>query len=103
MPDTPIHVGPLEPLLSDPTVTSIQIDQQGVRFIKNGLIQTSTITFESDAQRWQLIEDILAACGETLSAEHQPVDCMLADGTRVHATHAPLLLSLDKRGSEHGI
>ncbi|MBI5670648.1 MAG: hypothetical protein HZC41_21865 [Chloroflexi bacterium] len=100
MTDSPINVGPLEPLLADPAITSISIDEQGVRYTRNGLTQISEFTFESDTQRWQVIEGILAACGETLSAEHPTVDCTLADGTRVHAGYAPLLMSLHKPGSE---
>ncbi len=95
--DSSIQAGPLEPLLSDPAITSITIDEHAVGYTRNGLTQISEVAFESHAQRWQVIESILAACGETLSSEHPMVDCTLADGTRVQATHAPLLLSLDKR------
>jgi pilus assembly protein CpaF len=98
MTDTPIDVGPLEPLLADPMVTSITVDGQAVCYTRNGLTQISEITFESDTQRRQVIAGILAACGESLSIEHPTVDCKLADGTQVHAAHAPLLLTLDKRG-----
>lgn len=96
MTDTPIDVGPLEPLLADPLVTSITVDGQAVCYTRNGLTQISEITFESDTQCWQVITSILAACGESLSTEHHTVDCTLADGTRVHATYAPLLLTLAK-------
>lgn len=103
MTNIPIDVGPLEPLLADPTITAITIDEQGVRFIRNGLTQTSAIAFENDARRWQVIESILTACGQTLSAAQPTVGCTLSDGTRVRAGLAPLTLSLHKRGSEQGI
>jgi pilus assembly protein CpaF len=103
MSEAQIPMGPLEPLLADPAITSITIDRQAVRYTRNGLTQISEITFESDAQCWELIDSILAACGETLSAEHHTLDCTLADGTRVRATHVPLLLSLEKHGSEQRV
>lgn len=103
MTDSSVQIGPLEPLLADPMITSITVDGQGVCYIRSGLTQISEITFESDIQCWQVITGILVACGETLSSEHPTVDCTLADGTRVHATHAPLLLTLDKRGSEQAV
>lgn len=95
-----MNMGPLEPLLTDPEITAIYIDAQGVRYSKNGLNQMSEITFENDAQWWQLIESIVRACGITLSADHPTVDSTLMDGTRVEAVYTPLSLSLHKRGSE---
>ena len=100
MTDAPINGGPLEPLLADPAITAIYVDGQGVRYTRNGLSQMSAITFENEAQRRQVIEHILAACGESFSADHHPIDCTLADGTRVHAAYEPPSLSLYKRGSE---
>lgn len=96
MTDSSITVGPLEPLLADPAITSITIDGQGVRYTKNGLTQISEFAFESDTQRWQVIAGILAACGVTLSADHDRVDCVLTDGTQVHAKYDPLTVSLTK-------
>lgn len=95
-----MNLGPLDALLADPAITAIYIDAQGVRYSKHGLNQASEITFENDVQRWQVIESIVSACGETLSADHPMVDCTLTDGTRVHAEYSPLSLSLHKRGTE---
>jgi pilus assembly protein CpaF len=103
MTDLPMNLGPLDALLADPAITAIFIDGQGVRYSKNGLTQASDIAFENDAQRWQVIESIVSACGETLSTDRPTVDCTLTDGTRVHAEYAPLSLSLDKRGSEQAV
>jgi pilus assembly protein CpaF len=100
MTNYPMNAGPLEPLLADPAITAIYIDAQGVRYSKHSLIQASEITFENDAQRWHIIESIVSACGETLSADYPMVDCRLTDGTRVHAEYVPLSLSLHKRGTE---
>lgn len=100
MTDLSMNMGPLESLLADPDITTIHIDGQGVRYSRNSQAQTSEITFENDAHRWQVLASIVSACGETLSAVHPTVDCTLTDGTRVHAEYAPLSLSLHKRGTE---
>jgi pilus assembly protein CpaF len=100
MTDLPMNLGPLDALLADSAITAIYIDGQGVRYSKHGLTQMSEITFENDVQRWQVIESVVSACGETLSADHPTVDCTLTDGTRVHVVYMPLSLSLHKQGSE---
>jgi Flp pilus assembly CpaF family ATPase len=93
---TPIDVGPLDPLLADPAITAIYLDEAGVRFTKDGITQFSAVDFVNSDHRRQVIENMLAACGETLSSDHDRVDCVLADGTRVHAEYAPLAVSLTK-------
>jgi pilus assembly protein CpaF len=96
----PINAGPLEPLLADAGVTAIYLDEEAIRYEKAGVMHTSDIQFESDDQRRQVIGSIVSAGGATLSASNPVVDCVLGDGTRVHAEYAPLSLSLHKRGSE---
>lgn len=93
---SPINFGPLESLLADPAITAIYIDIQNVRYTKAGQTLASDIVFESDVQRRQLIERILASCVEVPSADRHTVDCTLTDGTRVQVVYAPLSLSLHK-------
>lgn len=98
MTHVPLDLGPLEPLLADPAVTAIYIDEDSLRFDKAGAAHTSGLRFDSDSQRRQVIESIVAACGALLAAASPEVDGVLADGTRVHATFAPLHLALHKPG-----
>lgn len=93
----PIDAGPLEAFLADPAITAIYLDETSVRFTKEDITQPSSVDFVNDDQRRQVIENILAACGETLSADHDKVDCVLTDGTQVHAEYEPLTVSLSKR------
>lgn len=93
----PIDPGPLEVLLTDPAVTAIYLDSETVRYEKAGTTHTSGVRFESDGQRRQVIESIVAACGVVLTADHPAVDGVLSDGTRVCATFAPLSMVLHKR------
>jgi Flp pilus assembly CpaF family ATPase len=57
---------------------------------------SDSLPFESDNQRREVIESIVAAGNAVLSANNPVVDCVLADGTQVHAEYGPLSLSLHK-------
>lgn len=98
MTDTAIDIGPLEPLLADEAVTAIVIDGAGVRCVRHGAMQTTSILFASDDQLRRVIESIVRAGGETISDDRPIAACVLADGTRVLAGLAPLKLSLFKQG-----
>lgn len=96
MPHPPSDLGPLEPLLADSAITAVYITAHAIRYEKDGVMHTSAIMFESDAQRRDIIESIVAAGGASLSPANPVVDCVLTDGTRVHATYHPLELTLHK-------
>lgn len=96
MANNAIDAGPLEPLLADAAVTAIFIDDRAIRFEKDGATQTSDISFENDAQRWQFIMGVLEACGLVLTPDQPTADGVLADGTQVSAQYVPLTLSLRK-------
>lgn len=96
MSHSPINIGPLSQLLADDAITAIQITEDIVNYEKAGVIYSSDIKFESDDQRRQIIESIVAAGGEMLSLNKPVADCVLADGTQVHAEFTPLSLSLRK-------
>ncbi len=97
MSNLPIDMDPLKHLLAHPAITAIYLDETGVRFTKEDITQFSGVDFVNDDQRRRVVEDILAACGETLSPDHNMVDCVLADGTQVHAEYAPLTVYISKR------
>lgn len=96
MSNLPIDVGPLEALLADPAITAIYFDGNGIRCTRAGVTLPGAVDFVNDDQRRQVIENILAACGVTLSADNNRVDCVLTDGTQVHAEYDPLTVSLTK-------
>lgn len=92
-----MNVGPLEPLLSNAAITAIHI-RTTIHYEKSGATHSSDLQFSSDNQRWQVINSIVRAGGMTLSADNPVVDCVLADGTQVHAEYEPLSMSLRKAG-----
>ena len=93
----PIVLGPLEALLEDSQITAIHIHPAGIRYEKAGQSHDSSLAFESEAQRRQVIDSIVQAGGKTLSTANPVVECVLSDGTRIHAEDAPLSLSMYKR------
>lgn len=92
----PINIGPLSQLLDDEAITAIHITEDMVNYEKAGVTHSSDIKFESDDQRRQIIKNIVSAGGEILSPNKPVADCVLADGTQVHAEFNPLSLSLRK-------
>ena len=93
----PIEVGVLEALLTDPDITAIYVDEAAIRYEKDAQTHSADLTFEDAAQRQAVVESIVQAGGKTLSAAAPVVDCVLEDGTRVHAEYAPLQLTLHKK------
>ena len=93
----PIDVGILEVLLTDPDITAIHVDETSIRYEKIAQTHRTDLSFADFAQRQHVIESIVQAGGKTLSAAIPMVDCVLDDGTQVHAEYAPLLLTLQKK------
>lgn len=92
-----IDVGILEVLLTDPDITAIHVDEISIRYEKVTQTHHTDLKFVDAAQREHVIKSIVQAGGKTLSAAIPLVDCVLDDGTQVHAEYAPLLLTLHKK------
>ena len=93
----PIDVGVLEVLLTEPDITAILVDETSIRYEKVAQTHRTDLTFVDSAQRQHVVESIVRAGGKILSAAIPTVDCVLEDGTQVHAEYAPLLLTLRKK------
>ena len=92
-----LDIGVLEVLLTDPDITAIHVDETSIRYEKVAYTHQTDLTFVDAAQRQNVIESIVQAGGKTLSATIPMVDCILDDGTQVHAEYAPLSLTLRKK------
>lgn len=88
--------GPLEPLLADSAITAIHITPTKIEYLKDGQLHVSQDTFQDEAELHGIIGAILQSANQTLSADHSPVNCVLSDGTKIHATYEPLFMSLTK-------
>jgi type IV secretory pathway ATPase VirB11/archaellum biosynthesis ATPase len=88
--------GPVEALLNDSAITAIHMTPTKIEYHKNGQAHVNQETFQNEAEFHHIIGAILQSANQTLTAENSPVNCVLSDGTQVHATYTPLFMSLTK-------
>ncbi len=85
--------GPLEPLLTDETVSDILvIGPYKVYVDRGGRLYPTDVTFDDTAHLMHIIERILAPLGRRVDETSPMVDARLPDGSRVHAVIPPVAL-----------
>jgi pilus assembly protein CpaF len=91
--DEVLGLGPLEPLLNDPTVSDILVNgAKSVYVERRGKLEPTTITFHDDAHLMNIIDRIVSAVGRRVDESSPMVDARLADGSRVNAIIPPLAI-----------
>lgn len=86
-------LGPLEPLLADPTISEIMVNgYQKVYVEKSGRIQITDIRFNDDAHLMKIIDKIVSRVGRRIDESTPMADARLPDGSRVNAIIPPLAL-----------
>jgi pilus assembly protein CpaF len=91
--DEVFGLGPLEPLLRDPKISDILVNNKDHVFIeKGGLLQRVDTTFRDDRHLLQIIDRIVSRVGRRVDESSPMVDARLADGSRVNAIIPPLAL-----------
>jgi pilus assembly protein CpaF len=89
--DEVFGLGPLEPLLKDPTVSDILVNTyKNVYIERKGLLERTTIQFRDDTHLMGVIDRIVAAVGRRVDESSPMVDARLPDGSRVNAIIPPL-------------
>jgi pilus assembly protein CpaF len=83
-------LGPLDPLLSDPSVTEIMVNGPGRAYIERAGRLVAVDLGLDGAAIARLAERIVAPLGLRLDRSSPIVDARLADGSRVHAVLPPL-------------
>jgi pilus assembly protein CpaF len=86
-------LGPIEPLMQDPTVSDILVN--GAREIyveRHGKLERTRVTFRDDTHLLQVIDRIVSAVGRRVDESSPMVDARLRDGSRVNAIIPPLAL-----------
>ena len=85
--------GVLQPLLDDPTISEVMVNGRNSVYIeRNGKLEKTGITFDSDAEIVQLIEKIIFPLGSRIDIDSPTVDARLPDGSRVNATIPPVTI-----------
>ncbi|MGB1235593.1 MAG: CpaF family protein [Planktomarina sp.] len=91
--DEVMGLGPLEPLLSDDTVTDILVNGPNNVFVeRDGRLTLSDIRFQDDKHLFRIIDRIVSAVGRRVDEANPYVDARLADGSRVNVMVPPIAL-----------
>jgi pilus assembly protein CpaF len=91
--DELLGLGPLEPLLKDPTITDILVNGHDHVFVERyGVLEPSGSRFKDEKHLVRIIQKIVSAVGRRIDESSPMVDARLADGSRVNAVVPPLAL-----------
>ncbi|WP_416142035.1 CpaF family protein [Hydrogenophaga sp.] len=91
--DEIMGLGPLEPLLADPSVSDILINGPKQVFVeRRGRLELSEVVFSDTAHLMKIIDKIVSRIGRRVDESSPMVDARLPDGSRVNAIIPPLAL-----------
>src|SRR2546426_1393948 len=99
-------LGPLEPLLGDPTISDILVNSHRKIYIeRRGKLEMTDVAFKDDEHLMRVIERIVSSVGRRIDESSPMVDARLRDGSRVNAIIPPLaidgpVLSIRRFGAE---
>jgi pilus assembly protein CpaF len=89
--DELLGLGPLEPLLKDPSTTDILINTyKNIYVERNGRLERAKATFKDERHLLRIINKIVSSVGRRIDESQPMVDARLADGSRVNAIIPPL-------------
>jgi pilus assembly protein CpaF len=91
--DELLGLGPLEPLLKDPTITDVLVNGHAMVFVERyGVLEHSPVRFKDERHLLRIIQKIVSAVGRRIDESSPMVDARLADGSRVNAVVSPLAI-----------
>jgi pilus assembly protein CpaF len=86
-------LGPLEPLLQDPTVSDILVNNYRQVYVERfGKLEYTEARFKDEVHLRKIIDKIVSAVGRRIDESSPMVDARLQDGSRVNAVIPPLAL-----------
>src|ERR1017187_4436843 len=86
-------LGPLEPLLKDPSISDILVNRFDRVYVERaGKLERTALSFKDDSHLMQIIERIVSRVGRRVDESSPMVDARLADGSRVNAIIPPLAI-----------
>jgi len=89
--DEVFGLGPLEPLLEDPTISDILVNTHKQVYVeRGGVLELTNVVFRDDAHLLRIIDKIVSQVGRRIDESTPMVDARLADGSRVNAIIPPL-------------
>ena len=99
-------LGPLEPLLQDPTISDILVNGYNQVYVERaGVLDATNVRFHDNAHLLRIIDRIVSQVGRRVDESNPMVDARLLDGSRVNAIIPPLavdgpLLSIRRFGTD---
>jgi len=91
--DEVMGLGPLEPLLADPSVSDILVNGPNNIYVeRSGKLQRTAVRFNDDAHLLNIIDRIVSKVGRRIDESTPMVDARLKDGSRVNAIIPPLAI-----------
>jgi pilus assembly protein CpaF len=91
--DEVFGLGPLEPLLQDPTINDILVNTYKQVYVERaGLLEKTNVVFKDDAHLMHIIDKIVSAVGRRVDESSPMVDARLLDGSRVNVIIPPLAI-----------
>jgi pilus assembly protein CpaF len=91
--DELLGLGPIEPLLKDPTITDILVNGHNNVFVERyGILEPTSVRFKDERHLLRIIQKIVSAVGRRVDESSPMVDARLADGSRDNAVVPPLAL-----------
>src|ERR1700684_3450963 len=91
--DEVFGLGPLEPLLQDPTISDILVTTPKLVYVeRKGKLIRTPVEFKDDAHLIRIIEKVVSRVGRRIDESSPMVDARLPDGSRVNPIIPPLAL-----------
>jgi pilus assembly protein CpaF len=91
--DETLGLGPIEPLLRDPTVSDILINGPKTVYVeRRGVLEQTNVAFHDEEHLVEIVQRIASKVGRRLDESCPMVDARLADGSRVNAVIRPLAI-----------
>src|SRR5580658_1590865 len=89
--DEVFGLGPLEPLLQDPTISDILVNGHKQVYVERaGMLEETNIVFKDNAHLMHIIDKIVSAVGRRVDESSPMVDARLLDGSRINVIIPPL-------------
>jgi pilus assembly protein CpaF len=86
-------LGPLQPLMDDPTIADILVNTSQMIYVeRNGKLERTNVRFHDDRHLLQVIDRIVSSVGRRIDDASPMVDARLPDGSRVNAIIPPLAI-----------
>src|ERR1700682_6547746 len=86
-------LGPLEPLLKDPSVNDILINGHECVYVERlGILEPTGVRFKDEEDLLRIIKKIVSAVGRRVDESHPMCDARLLDGSRVNVAVRPVAI-----------